>query len=250
MDPPSPSSPSSFPSWSHFSPSCSVPPVPSPPTPSASTRSTPEGFVLPRIPPNPDPLHVTVDTNGRYRIPVLSHKPLPVHDRRVTAIIRHFGPYSPKCSNCLELCVACEPSEHGIPCASCILLGIPDCEHADFSHFFDSVRRDRDASFVEDRDALVRRVESNQLPHSRFEREFAKAAAWFYSAAQGALDRFLLNVRATRDIAINGYRALAASSNHPATLLRFILLGLETRVHPAVLHVVGSRAQDLIAAML
>ncbi|KAJ7079548.1 hypothetical protein B0H15DRAFT_804369 [Mycena belliarum] len=81
-------------------------------------------------------------------------------------------------------------------------------------------------------------------------REYARSQQWFYDAAQGAITRFLINIRATRNVAVDGYRCLAASATNIPTLLRFIELGIEAHIHPLVLQVVGERVQDLLATLL
>ncbi|KAJ7664840.1 hypothetical protein B0H17DRAFT_1143519 [Mycena rosella] len=228
----------------------SVPLVPPPPPPSASSRSTPEGFILPTIPPIPDPLVVIRDSRGHRVLPDVSLMPLPVTDGRVTKLVESHPMVVPKCANCAEMGVDCTFSEAGIPCPPCAVLGIPNCDWTDPFWLMENLRRCRDLYLRDERDELVQSVKDNRLPASLFDREFERAERWFYSGAQGAITRFLLNSYATRDLALHGYRALAASSTDASTLLRFLALGVETHVHPVILQAVGARLQDLFSAML
>ncbi|KAJ7508859.1 hypothetical protein B0H11DRAFT_1901644 [Mycena galericulata] len=222
-------------------------PVPPPPS-SQSTRSSPEGFVLPAIPPVNEPLFIAFDAHGHRQLPQVSDSPLGIDDGRVMKLIQHQPMVIP--TNCAEMCVPCSFSEAGIPCPPCSVLGIPDCDWADPFWFIENLRRCRDLYLHDERDDLVKAVRDNRLAPSMFDREFERVQAWFYSGAQGAISRYLANTHATRDVAIRGYQALAAASSDPAVLLRFLALGVETRVHPLVLQVVGDRVQSMFAAML
>ncbi|KAJ7083047.1 hypothetical protein C8R43DRAFT_1142746 [Mycena crocata] len=224
--------------------------APPPPPPSRSARSTPEGFVLPLLPPSNDPLVVTYDNRGHRQLPHVSDTPLGVEDGRVTKLIQHNVMVAPKCANCAELGVSCSFTEAGIPCPPCAVLGIPDCHWADPFWFAESLRTCRDAYLSDERDELVKSVQEDHLLPSLFDREFERAQAWFYSGAQGAITRFIVNSRATRDTALHGYHALAAASSDPSVLLRFLSLGVKTRVHPTILQVVTDRLQSFIGSML
>ncbi|KAJ7161901.1 hypothetical protein C8R43DRAFT_947407 [Mycena crocata] len=229
-------------------------PRPAPSLPTSSCRSarstTPEGFVLPIIPPVDDPLVVTYDAHGHRQLPRVSDTPLAVDDSRVMQLIEYNPAPYPKCSNCAEMAIACSFVESGLPCPSCVLLGVPDCDWADPFRLVDTLRNRRDSHLMEERDALVKAVRNNQLSPSLFEREFERVQAWFYSAAQGALTRFMVNSRATRDIASRGFYALAAASSDPALLLRFLTLGAETRIHPSILQIVSERVQYIFQSMM
>ncbi|KAJ7067673.1 hypothetical protein B0H15DRAFT_958236 [Mycena belliarum] len=193
---------------------------------------------------NFDPVHP-----GRI-LPTVSSTPLPVTDGRVTKLVQDLTNITPKCARCLEMGVSCTFHERGVPCAACAVLGAPDCDWSNPSLFILSLRQSRDSYLRDERDDLVRSVETNVLPHSHFDREYARSQQWFYDAAQGAITRFLINIRATRNVAVDGYRCLAASATNIPTLLRFIELGIEAHIHPLVLQVVGERVQDLLAALL
>ncbi|KAJ6606899.1 hypothetical protein B0H10DRAFT_2222675 [Mycena sp. CBHHK59/15] len=222
--------------------------LPMPPS-SHSTPSIPDGFVLPVIPPVNDPLVVIYDAHGHRQLPHVSDSPLGIDDGRVLKLIEHQPMVIPKCANCAEMGVACSFTEAGVPCPPCSVLGIPDCNWADPFWFIENLQRCRDLYLLDERDGLVKAVRDNRLAPSLFDREFERVQAWFYSGAEGAISRFLVNSRATRDIAVRGYHSLAAASD-PAVLLRFLALGVETRVHPLVLQVVGERLQSLFGAML
>ncbi|KAJ7476354.1 hypothetical protein B0H11DRAFT_2235107 [Mycena galericulata] len=229
-------------------------PRPAPPLPtsgSRSARSTPEGFVIP-IPPSSDndPLFVSYDAAGHRVLPSVSDTPLDVLDSRVTRLVQVHPMVIPKCANCAEQGIPCSYYEAGVPCPPCTILGIPECDWADPFWVLEHLRRSRDSYFCTERDALVKSVKENRLPVSLFEYEFGTRMSWFYSSAQGAINRYLLNSRATRDIGLRGYKALAASTFDTSTLLRFITLGVETHVHPRVLQAITERVQDLLAAML
>ncbi|KAJ7140330.1 hypothetical protein C8R43DRAFT_1109632, partial [Mycena crocata] len=224
--------------------------APPPPPSSRSARSSPEGFVLPLLPPSNDPLVVSLDDHGHRQLPHVSDSPLGVEDGRVTKLVEHNAMVVPKCANCAELGVSCSFTEAGIPCPPCMVLGIPDCHWADPYWFVENLRTCRDAYLFGERDDLVKAVQEDRLSPSLFEREFERAQSWFYSGAQGAITRFVINSRATRDTAVRGYHSLAAASSDPSTLLRFLTLGVETRVHPSVLGVVADRLQTFIQAML
>ncbi|KAJ7739441.1 hypothetical protein DFH07DRAFT_943930 [Mycena maculata] len=226
-------------------------PLPHPPLPSsASSRSTPEGFIIPVVPSSDDPLVISYDSRGHRVLPNVSNTPLDVLDGRVTKLVQEHPMVIPKCANCAEQGITCSYYEAGVPCPPCSVLGIPECDWADPFWVLENFRRSRDSYFCDERDALVKSVKENRLPVSLFEREFEIRMSWFYSGAQGAINRYLLNSRATRDVGLRGYKALAASTSDASTLLRFITLGVETRVHPCVLQVITERVQDLLASML
>ncbi|KAJ7113787.1 hypothetical protein C8R44DRAFT_881375 [Mycena epipterygia] len=226
-------------------------PRPAPPPPPATSRSTtPEGFVLPQIPPSHDPLIVTHDAYGHRQLPHVSDSPLRVDDIRVLKLIEHRSAIRPKCSNCAEMAVDCSFSEAGIPCPPCAVLGIPDCDWADPFWLMENLQQCRDLYLRDERDALVKSVNENRLSPSLFDREFDRVQRWFYSGAQGAISRFIINSRATRDIAIRGYQSLAASSTDVNVLSRVLALGAETRIHPLVLQVVAERIHALIISSM
>ncbi|KAJ7442986.1 hypothetical protein FB451DRAFT_1296469 [Mycena latifolia] len=220
-----------------------------PPSVAHSARSTPEGFILPVIPPANDPLIVTRDSHGHRQLPHVSDAPLSMDDGRVLKLVQHQPMIIPKCANCAEMGVDCSFSEAGIPCPPCSVLGIPDCNWADPFWFIENLQRCRNLFLLDERDALVKSVNDNHLSPSLFDREFKRAQSWFYSGAQGAISRFMLNSRATRDIAVHGYHSLAAASSDPSVLLRFLSLGVETRIHLLVLQVVTERLQLIFQSM-
>jgi hypothetical protein len=99
------------------------------------------------------------------------------------------------------------------------------------------------------------------------EREYERASAWFYSAAQGAITRFLVryfpsffahfwlswlqvNCHATGGLALRGYQCLAESSTDAALLSRFLTLGHDAHIHPSVLQVVADRLQSMFFSLL
>jgi len=228
----------------------SAPSPPSVPASSTSSRSTPDGFIIPAIPPSDDPLTISYDCRGHRVLPNVSDTPLSVMDGRVTKLVQQQPMIIPKCANCAEQGITCSYYEAGVPCPPCSILGIPECDWADPDWVLENLRRSRDAYFRDERDALIKSVKEDRLPVGLFEREFDRVQAWFYSGAQGAIDRYLLNSRATRDMGLRGYKALSASSSDASTLLRFIALGVETRIHPVVLQVVTERVHDLLSSMI
>jgi len=146
--------------------------------------------------------------------------------------------------------IECMFTEAGISCPPCSVLGIPDCNWSDPFWFMENLQRCRDLYLLDEREELVKSVKENRLAPSLFDREFNRIQSWFYSSAQGAISRFVVNSRATRDIALNGYRSLAAASTDVSLLSRFIALGAETHVHPLVLQLVAERVQSLILSTL
>ncbi|KAJ7140795.1 hypothetical protein C8R44DRAFT_726513 [Mycena epipterygia] len=225
--------------------------APALPPPSVRSASIiPEGFLLPRIPPSDDPLVVTEDEHGVPQLPCVSKSPLDVVNNRVRKLVQYNAMVTPKCASCAEMGVSCSFTEAGIPCPPCSVLGIPDCRWADPYWFAESLRTCRDAYLNDERDELVKSVQESHLSPSLFEREFERAQCWFYSGAQGAISRFMLNSRATHEIAVRGYNALAASSSDPSTLLQFLTLGFKTQIHPIVLQVVTDRLHSFIQSML
>ncbi|KAJ6553131.1 hypothetical protein B0H19DRAFT_1295757, partial [Mycena capillaripes] len=225
-----------------------APLLPSPPS-SRSACSTPEGFVLPVIPPVHEPFVVAIDSHGHRQLPRVSDAPLSVDDHRVLKLVRDIPVVAQKCYDCAEKAIDCSFTEAGIPCSPCAILGMPDCRWSDPHWFMEHLRRKRDHYLLEERDALVMSVRENRLAPSLFQREFERAQSWFYSGAQGAISRFLVNSHATHDIAVRGYHALAAASTDPATLLRFLSLGSETGIHPIILQLVAERVQALFVTM-
>ncbi|KAJ6592546.1 hypothetical protein B0H19DRAFT_1245409 [Mycena capillaripes] len=223
-------------------------PVPAPT--SRSARTSPEGFILPVIPPANDPLVVTRDIHGHRQLPHISDHPLRVDDGRVLKLVRYHPMVTPKCANCAEMGITCSFSEAGIPCPPCAVMGIPDCDWADPFWFVENLQRCRDLYLLDERDALVKSVNDNYLAPSLFDREFERVQAWFYSGAQGAVSRFLVNTHATRDLAFRGYQSLAAAATDPSLLLRFLALGVEAHIHPVVLETVAGRVQAFFHSML
>jgi hypothetical protein len=63
-------------------------------------------------------------------------------------------------------------------------------------------------------------------------------------------DSFFSSMRATRDITVHRYQALANAFTDTAILLRFLSLATETHVHPLVLQVVADHVQNIIASMM
>ncbi|KAJ7902589.1 hypothetical protein B0H14DRAFT_2555128 [Mycena olivaceomarginata] len=216
--------------------------APLPLTPaSCSAGSTPEGFVLPVVPPANDLLVVTRNAHGHRRLPHVSDSPLGVDDGRVLKLVQHHPMVVPKCANCAEMAVECTFTEAGIPCPPCSVLGIPDCDWVDPFWFIENFQHCRDLYLLDECNELVKSVKDNCLTPSLFEREFECVQSWFYSGAQGAMSQFLINSHATRNVAVQGYQSLAATSTDPTLLLCFLSLGAETQVHPLVLQVVAER---------
>ncbi|KAJ7447836.1 hypothetical protein FB451DRAFT_1558567 [Mycena latifolia] len=218
-------------------------PLPSP----RSSRSSPppQGFVVPPIPPRDCPLSIIIDEAGHRRLPLVSGNPLPVDHERVRKLVRHRLDITAKCANCAEMAIDCEFFEAGVPCPPCVVLGIPDCQFADPHDFMLNLRHRRDAHFLHEREVLCAAVRDNQLAPSLFEREYEHACSWFYSAAQGAISRFLINCHSTGQLAFRGYQALAASSTDASMLSRFLSFGHDARIHPSVLRAVVDRLQVL-----
>ncbi|KAJ6536516.1 hypothetical protein DFH09DRAFT_1324547 [Mycena vulgaris] len=225
-------------------------PAPPPLSSSQSAKSSlsPEGFRLPILPPPNDPLVVTRDSNGHCQLSHVSDSALGVEDARVLKLVQHQPMVLPKCANCAEMGIECTFSEAGIPCPPCSVLSIPDCRWAGPFWFIENLQRCRDLYLLDERDELVKAVRDNRLAPSLFEREFERVQDWFYSGAQGAIARFYPAYH--RDIAIWGYHSIAAASNDPTLLLRFLALGMESRVHPLVLHVVADRVQSFFGSLL
>ncbi|KAJ7494313.1 hypothetical protein B0H11DRAFT_2227735 [Mycena galericulata] len=206
--------------------------------------------LIPPWPPLHHPLVVLYDATGHRVLPSVSATPLDVLDSRVTRLVQTHPMVIPKCANCAEQGISCSYYEAGVPCPPCTILGIPECDWADPFWVLEHLCRSCDSYFCTERDALVKSVKENRLPVSLFEHKFGTRMAWFYASAQGAINRFVLNSRATRDIGMRGYKALAASTTDVPMLLRFVALGVETNVHPLVLQVVGQCVQDLIASLI
>ncbi|KAJ7753265.1 hypothetical protein B0H16DRAFT_1459566 [Mycena metata] len=216
-------------------------PLPSPP---------PDGFVIPRIPPPDCPLRVTRDSRGHRQLPHVSDHPLPVDHERVIRLVKSRVDVVAKCANCAELAIPCEFSESGIPCPPCAVLGIPDCDYSDPYFFVANLAYHRDAYLHEERSVLVDAVKQNFLEPSQFSREYERANAWYYSAAQGAITRFLINCHATGDLAFRGYQCIAEASNDAGLLSRFLAIGHESGMHPSVLQTVAGRLQGLFNTFL
>ncbi|KAJ6571515.1 hypothetical protein B0H19DRAFT_1255483 [Mycena capillaripes] len=204
----------------------------------------------PVIPPTNDPLIVTRDNKGHRQLPHVSFQPLGVDDTRVLKLVQYHPDVVPKCANCAEMGLECSFSAAGIPCPPCSVLGIPDCNWTDPFWFMENLQHCRDLYLLDEREELMKSVKDGRLAPLVFDREFERAQAWFYSSAQGAISRFMVNTHATRDIAIRGYHSLAAAATDPSTLLRFLSLGTETHVHPLVLQVVAERVQSLFMSLM
>ncbi|KAF7338807.1 hypothetical protein MSAN_02203400 [Mycena sanguinolenta] len=203
-------------------------PRPAPPAPSPSDDI--QGFVVPVIPPPDCPLHMVATPDGLH-LPRVSANAHPPTHRRVPALN-----YLP--------CQSRGASRHPLPSVR------------SFRHSRLSLRRSRrlplssqaspDAVFRDERTALVNAVHDNHLPASLFAWEYGRATAHFYSAAQGAIDRFIINYNATHRLSLRGYRALANATTDAGLLSRFMALGAETQVHRSVLQVVANRLLSII----
>ncbi|KAJ7238839.1 hypothetical protein B0H12DRAFT_1136882 [Mycena haematopus] len=226
-----------------------VPSVPRGPGSSSSAGSNgsppPEGFVVPPIPPPNCPLRMTRDSNGHRCLPVVSENPLPVNHERVTRLITTRIDIAAKCSSCAELAIDCQFSEAGVPCPACAILGVPDCDFAHPRFLLANLVYQRDNHLHHERSILCTAVRNNQLSPSCFEREYEHAAAWFYSAAQGAIDRFLVNCNATAGLALRGYQQLAACCFDAGLLSRFLAFAHDAHLHPDVLRAVVDRLQAM-----
>ncbi|KAJ7131909.1 hypothetical protein C8R46DRAFT_581297 [Mycena filopes] len=223
-------------------------PAPSPPS-SSGSESTLEGFVYPRIPPPDCPLKITLDPSGHPVLPCVSEHGLPPNNSRCIKLTKTRSEVYPKCANCAELAIPCDFSESGVPCSPCMVLGIPDCVYADPWCFMATLSRERDIYLADERQGLFNAVKDNRLSPSVFEREYQRGLSWWYSIAQGAIDRFLINCSATNGLAFRGYEALAQASTDAGHLLRFLALGHDAHIHPSVLGVVTDRLQALIYTM-
>ncbi|KAF7376933.1 hypothetical protein MSAN_00111100 [Mycena sanguinolenta] len=158
-------------------------PRPAPPAPSPSDDI--QGFVVPVIPPPDCPLHMVATPDGLHLPRVSANAHPPTHRRVQRLITFRVNP----------------GGQAGIPCPPCAVLGIPDCRFADPDDFLYHLKRRRDAVFRDERTALVNAVHDNHLPASLFAWEYGRATAHFYSAAQGAIDRFIINYNATHPFA-------------------------------------------------
>ncbi|KAJ7088181.1 hypothetical protein C8R44DRAFT_445112 [Mycena epipterygia] len=205
---------------------------------------------MPQIPPPDCPLKVTRDAHGHRQLPIISDHPLPVDHERVKKLVKYRIDVVAKCANCAELAVECDFSESGIPCPPCAILGIPDCNYADPYFFMANLAHRRDMYLHEERTVLSVAVRDNFLAPSQFDREYQRASEWFYSAAQGAITRFVLNCHATGGLALRGYQRLAESSTDAGLLSRFLALGHDARIHPSVLQTVADRLQALFFSFL
>ncbi|KAF7350739.1 hypothetical protein MSAN_01635000 [Mycena sanguinolenta] len=203
-------------------------PRPAPPAPSPSDDI--QGFVVPVIPPPDCPLHMVATPDGLHLPRVSANAHPPTHRRVQRLITFRVNP----------------GGQAGIPCPPCAVLGIPDCRFADPDNFLYHLKRRRDAVFRDERTALVNAVHDNHLPASLFAWEYGRATAHFYSAAQGAIDRFIINYNATHRLSLRGYRALANATTDAGLLSRFMALGAETQVHRSVLQVVANRLLSII----
>ncbi|KAJ7479653.1 hypothetical protein FB451DRAFT_1171753 [Mycena latifolia] len=172
-----------------------------------------------------------------------------------TAVIKYRDVVA-KCANCAELAIDCDFSEAGIPCPPCAVLGIPDCNYADPYFFVSNLANRRDAYLHDERAVLCAAVRDNHLAASQFGmslcllREYERASTWFYSAAQGAITRFLVNCHATGGLAFRGYQRLAESSTDAGLLSRFLVFGHDARIHPSVLQAVVDRLYSLFFSLL
>ncbi|KAJ7811515.1 hypothetical protein B0H13DRAFT_1881159 [Mycena leptocephala] len=231
-------------------------PAPVPPTRSnassnsGSTRSSPDGFVVPCIPPLDCPLRVILDPQGRPQLPHVSDHPLPVDHERVLRLMKSRTDVNAKCAHCAEAAIECDWSEAGVPCAPCAVLGIPDCDFADPYFLVQNLAHQRNLYLHSERAILCAAVRDNHLSPSQFDREYERASSWFYSAAQGAITRFLVNSYATCGLALRGYQLLAASSTDAGLLSRFLTLGHDSDIHPSVLKVVADRLRSLYTTLL
>ncbi|KAJ7360650.1 hypothetical protein DFH08DRAFT_842065 [Mycena albidolilacea] len=216
------------------------------PTPPSSRSSpSPQGFIVPRVPPPNCPLHVTAGPDGP-ELPRVSDSPLAVDDERVTRLIKFRLTPGAKCRHCHTMHLECDFSESGLPCPSCAVLGMSDCDFTDADYFLLNIADRRDQRFHDERRSLVAAVRENRLSPSLFDREYERSCAWFYSEAQGAITRFLLNCRATHNLAIRGYHTLAAASDDTGLLSRLLALGVEFNLHPSVLHILTERLQTVV----
>jgi hypothetical protein len=127
---------------------------------------------------------------------------------------------------------------------------VPNCDFTDPDFFLRNLADRRDQHFHDERRALCASVRENRLSPSLFEREYERSCEWFYSAAQGAITRYLYNCKATHEIAVRGYARLAAASTDPGMLSRLLALGTEVCLHATVLHTISERVRALFLARI
>ncbi|KAJ6498708.1 hypothetical protein DFH09DRAFT_1203834 [Mycena vulgaris] len=185
-----------------------------------------------------------------HRSLFISSNPLPADHERVIRLTKYRAEVVAKCANCAELAVECDFSESGVPCPPCAVLAIPDCDFTDPYFFMANLAHRRDIYLHEQRATLVTAVRENYLAPSQFEREYEHASTWFYSAAQGAITRCLINCRATDGLTLRGYQRLAESSADAGILSRFLALAYDTHIHPSVLQTVTNRLHTLFVSLL
>ncbi|KAK7001207.1 hypothetical protein R3P38DRAFT_2649831 [Favolaschia claudopus] len=221
-------------------------PLPRTPATTNSSNSS-RAIIYPPIPPRPDPMRVTIDENGHRRLPFLSNNPLSVDHERVHRYIT-FRPYAAKCSNCSEDRCSCDFTEHGRPCSACASTCRPDCDFVNPYGFIAVLAHYRDLYLHEEFKALRACVEAGQLSSSRLDREFERAAAWFYSGAQGAVTRFILNHRATDGMMLRGIFHIVSSITDTGLLTQFLAV-MHDKLHPAAIQVIVDRLNTIYGAL-
>ncbi|KAJ6447863.1 hypothetical protein C8R45DRAFT_948310 [Mycena sanguinolenta] len=208
------------------------------------------GFALPPVPPTDCPLHLETDVNGQRQFPCASKNPLPVDHDFVIKLIRYRKNPFTRCTNCAQNGFDCEFSESGVPCPPCAVLGIPDCLHADPEEFLANISERCNGYLLRRRDHIKGLVNDNYVAPSQFQYYFDDACSFIYSAAQGAIDRFAINARATSGLILRGYHTIAASSTDIGFLSRFLSMGNEAQLHPSVTRVVSQRLTALYTIQL
>ncbi|KAJ7725160.1 hypothetical protein B0H16DRAFT_1471945 [Mycena metata] len=195
----------------------------------------PDFLVLPIIPPTDCRIFLSADDHSNTILPRVSIGSIGADHDMAIELCRTQVEGEQRCANCAEMDISCQFWEAGIPCPTCTILGIPDCANASAARFIDVLVRARDRYMLHERDILSALVRDGLMTPTKFEREYADTEHNYYAVVQGALSRFSINSSATKNLAFQGYRDLANSSQDAALLSRFITLGTEAHIHPSIL---------------
>ncbi|KAK7016826.1 hypothetical protein R3P38DRAFT_2635464 [Favolaschia claudopus] len=212
----------------------SLPPVPLPSTSPDSTASTNgsadsyAAFVYPIVPPPDDPFVLLHDGT----LPRVSRNPLPPNHERVETLTKYRARVY-KCANCAEGALCCRFDEAGKSCGPCAARGVPDCCFTEPGFLLDNLVARRDRYFNYERVTLANAVHAGSLHPSRFNIEYERAGAFFYSAAQGAINRFLMNSSTTKDLVYGGISDIMSSSDDPTFIIQFLSFSHD-KMHPRI----------------
>ncbi|KAK7062308.1 hypothetical protein R3P38DRAFT_2597356 [Favolaschia claudopus] len=208
------------------------------------------GYVLPAIPPDVEILVMGRDSQNHRHMPTVSERPAAVDSPQVLALMVYSAEPGCACFPCGENGVGCNRPEAGIGCFPCVSLANPSCDRADPEVFLANLRHARDGYLHIHRSRLANDVDTGILTAANFANQYQDVLDYWYSGAQAAITRYLINAHNFNALTFRGYRQIFAASTSVEALSQFIHFAYIARIHPSVLELAAERLKEIFAAAL